>query len=419
MTAYDTRIRSTGKAPLRSASTVSRLAFGALALFVFSIPSEDGVSIPGVGSLSRLIGFAAIGLAIVALAKRGMVRFRVPSLFLLIATVFVAWNGLTFFWSMAPLASLSVTFQYVQLVAFAWLVHQLARTERHHDLLMQAFVLGCYTMIIVAAATAFGPGRSDYRDVVGDANNFAIVAGLAIPMAWGLVIRRSFPSTPVLRALNVLYPVFVLLAVVLAASRGGLLVALVGFLAIPLTLTRLGPLRQVAVVFAISAGIAATVVFLPSAVPDVERNLERLGRLPDDLVGGTMTGRTEIWSAGVRVFREEPIVGVGAGNYGRAVEPILDSARSAHNAFLSVAVTSGMVGVGLFIAMLTIVLVGLVAHPDRRAEQLVLFAALVLAMMPADAETDKFVWFVLASMASARPILLRPGLESLRLGMRP
>jgi O-antigen ligase len=386
---------------------VNRLAFAALALLVFSIPAENGVSIPGIGSLSRLIGFGAIGLAVVALFDRGILRIRVPSLFLLVATAFVVWTGFTFYWSLEPFVTLSRTIQYAQLLALAWMVHQQARTERQQDLLMQAFVLGCYLMIAVAAATALGPGRTGYRDVMFPANSFAIVAGLAIPMAWGLVIRRPLPTVPVLRVLNGLYPAFALFAVVLAASRGGLLVALVGFIVIPLTLTHLGLVRRIALVFATTAIIAGTLVFLPTAIPDVERNLERLGRLEEDLLKGTMTGRTRIWDAGIQVFRNDPIVGVGAGSYGRAVEPILGSARAAHNAFLSVAVSSGMVGVGIFFTMFAVVLVGLVAKPTRRVDQLVLFAAVVLAMMPASSENDKFLWFVLASMASARPVLLK------------
>ena len=80
-----------------SSSIVGTIAIGALALFVFGIPTENRVSIPGIGSLSRLIGVVAFGLAVVSLFGRGSMRFRTPSLFLLIAAAFVTWSAVTVF----------------------------------------------------------------------------------------------------------------------------------------------------------------------------------------------------------------------------------------------------------------------------------------------------------------------------------
>jgi O-antigen ligase len=380
-----------------------RLALWGLTLFVFSIPSENGVTIPGIGSLSRLIGLAAIGLTAISLFDRGRLRLRGPSLFMLVAVAFVAWLALTYFWSAAPSVSLSRIVQYAQLLAFAWMVHQLARTERDQDMLMQAFVIGCYVMIAVAVAATLGASRGDYRDVVFPANSFAIVAALAIPMAWGLVLRHSFPW---LRALNMAYPVFAFVAVILAASRGGLLTALVGFLVVPMTLLHLSTLRRIVLITAVTVVALSVSTWLPQAVPDLERNLERLARVEEDLIGGTMTVRTDIWAAGAEVFVTSPIVGVGIGTYSRVIEPILGSARVAHNAFWSIAVTTGIVGLTLFVGMFVVVLVGVVASPQRRTEYSILLAALIVASMPSNAESDKFLWYILAVLASARPVML-------------
>ncbi len=382
---------------------MTQVALAAVALFVFTIPSENGVSIPGVGSLSRLVGYLAIAMTLVSLYDRGRLRFRAPSLFLVVAAAFVIWSAGTFFWSIAPETSLSRTVQYAQLFMLAWMVHQLAKTDRQRDLLMQAFVLGAYVMISVAVVAFFGSARLDYRDVGFPANSFAIVAALTIPMAWSMVLRRP---VRLLHVLNVMYPLFALLAVVLAASRGGLLTAVTALTIIPLTLHNVSVVMRVALLVAVSAIGVAGVAWLPRVAPDLERNLERLGRVEEDLLGGTMTGRTRIWEAGVQVFTTSPIVGVGSGGFNRAVEPLLGSARSAHNAFLSVAVSSGLIGLILFGALFVIVFVGAFRQRERRAEHLVLLLALVVAAMPANAENSKHLWYVLAILASARPVMV-------------
>lgn len=381
----------------------TRIALTVVALFVFSIPSENGVSITGVGSLSRLLGFLAIGATLVSLYGHGRVRFRPPSLFLVLAAAFVAWSAATTLWSIVPATSVSRSIQYVQLFVFAWMIHQIARSERDRDVLMQSFVLGAYVMISVALLAYLGSDRVGYRDVGFPANSFAIVASLAIPMAWGLVLRRPFR---VLHLFNVGYPLFALLAVVLAASRGGLITGVVALTIIPLTLPHLGTWLRLTLLATVAAIGVFGLSWLPQVAPDLERNLERLGRLDEDLIEGTMTGRTTIWAAGTEVFLTSPIVGVGTGGFNSAVQPILGSARSAHNAFLSVAVASGSIGLILFSAMFVVVLIGVFKRPERRGEYLVLLFALLVSTMPANSENNKYLWYVLAVLSSARPVTL-------------
>ena len=225
-------------------------------------------------------------------------------------------------------------------------------------------------------------------------------------VAWGLMLRRTYPW---LQALNTAYPLFALAAVVLAASRGGLITALIALAIVPLTLPRLSAWRRLVLFGAVASLTWAAFALLPGTLPDLERNLERLARVEEDLLDGTMTGRTTIWAAGVEVFVNSPIVGVGVGAYARAIEPILGRYAGAHNAFWSVAVTSGLVGLVLFAGMFMITLTGVLANPDRRTEYLVLFAALVVTMMPSNYENSKFVWFVLALLSSARPVMLHAG----------
>ncbi len=383
--------------------SLGRLALWLLAVFVFSFPSQGVVSIPGVGSLSRLIGVVAFVAGVASLVGGGRVRFRAPSLFLVLALLFTLWAAVTFFWSIDPGETIGRVSTYAQLAVLVWLAHQLVRDDRDLDFLWQAFVLGCYVMIGIGI-TAFLSGGGEFRNVGGfNANGFAIVSALGIPMAWGLSLRRAHR---LLQPLNVAYPWLALLAVMLGASRGGLLTALVALLVVPLLFGRLGVLPRFALFVAIAAGAWIGFDLIPTAFPTLQANIERLGEVDEQLMGGTLTGRTDIWAAGFQVYRTSPVVGVGMGGFNRAIQPIHGSARSPHNAFLSVAVGSGAIGLLLFLGLMIVPLVGVLANPARRVEHLVLYMALVVSMMPTNSDDDKYVWFILAALAAARPVVV-------------
>ena len=382
------------------------LALATLAIFVFSIPYENGVTIAGVTSVARLIGFAAVGVVVVTLVERGHVRLRAPSLFLVAVAVYALWGIVSYFWSIAPSATLTRAATLIQLAAMAWMVHQLGANERNRDLLAQAFVFGVYASISVALFTFFAGAQTGARDVGGlNPNWFAIGSSFAVPVAWGLALRAR---RPVLFWVNALLPAFVVFAVVISASRGGLITLLVALTVIPLSLGRLGPIRQVLVFGLVASVTVGTAVLAPRAFTGLEDNLERLQGTIDEIEGGTLTGRTIIWEAGLEAFLESPLVGNGYASFSAAVEPRLGRGRGAHNAYLSVAVGTGIIGFGLFIAVILVVVFGVLATPARRLEFLVVIAALIVGMIPANIENTKSVWFLLAWLSASRPLTVVP-----------
>jgi len=390
----------------RPALTIEVVATAALAVFVFSIPYENGVTLPGVGSLSRLVGMAALALVLLTLFAQGRMRLRVPSLFLTLVAVYVTWGLVSYFWSIAPNATLSRGATLVQLAAMVWMVHQLGATERSRGIMAQAFVLGAYASIGVALVAFFTSPQPGWRDVGGlNPNWFAIGCSFAVPVAWGLALRarRSWWFW-----VNLLYPAFAVFAVILSASRGGFITLLVALTVIPLTLPRLGMVRRLLVFAFVTTGAWATFVFAPQAMPDLQRNLERLQGTVDEIEEGTLTGRTVIWQYGVEAWLDTPLIGHGYYTFGNAIMPLMGRSRPAHNAFLSVAVGVGLIGLGLFVSLILVPLAGALFAPERRLELLVVIGTLVVGMMPANLEHNKSVWFLLSWVAAARPILIIP-----------
>lgn len=402
------RSQRTDLAPAEGAGVSLRVVVAWLvAVLVFTVPIEELFMIPGIGTSTRLVGLVTMPLALLALLDRGHVRIRVPTLFLLASAAFVMWNIGSFFWSRFPSSTLSVGSTFVQLFALVWLVTEFCRGHAALDRLMQAFVLGNYAALSIAVVLLL-QGTGVARDTGRDPNEFATVMAWAIPMAAWLVARRR--SGP-LYLVNLAYPVFALLGLFMSASRGGLLVALVAFLAVPFMILGLSLVKRAALVVFLSGAFVVAFGVVPQAFPELQSNIERLGTTGEELAEGTLTGRTVIWGEAVNIIRSSPVVGVGAG----AARPLyaetfLGMQRVAHNVFLQIATETGLVGVLLFLAMVVTAGVRL-ADMDRayRPFALILLAAVIVGMGPLSIEMKKFTWFALVLLANQAPIMVAVG----------
>ena len=374
-----------------------------LAVFVFTLPIEELVSLPGLGSVTRLVGLVTMPIALLALVEGGRVRFRVPTLFLLASAMFVLWNVVSYFWSIEPSRTLGPAVTVVQLLIFVWLVSEFCRSAGALAKLMQAFVLGNYASLAVAMFLLF-QATGAARDTGRDPNEFATVLAWGIPVAAWLVARGQ---GGLFRVINIAYPVFVVLGIVLSASRGGLLVAVVALLAIPFSIAGMGVVRRVVLGVLLTAAVVLAFTGAPRLFPQLQENLERLGNVGVELTEGTLTGRTLIWREGVRIFQSSPLVGVGLG----AARPLYVDAIGrevvAHNTFLQIATETGAIGVLLFLTMLTVAAAGtLNMHRAFRPFALVLLAAVFVGMLPLTIGTKKFSWFALALLANQAPVVM-------------
>ena len=132
------------------------------------------------------------------------------------------------------------------------------------------------------------------------------------------------------------------------------------------------------VIFISVSPIRAGLSYVPSAVKYVSENIfgtgsdqkieqEELERLEEEeeRPGGILTGRTELWEAGLKTFVESPVFGVTRENITERVGANLadkywenDLARGGlHNIYLTVLVSSGIVGFVLFMAFILIYVV--------------------------------------------------------------
>jgi O-antigen ligase len=368
---------------------MTQIAYAFLWLFVFTLPWERFLVLPGVAIISRVTGGLAVGLTLLAVVMAG--RFRRWHMFHVWAMLFWLWAGACFLVYHSGDRLPAKYWTYGQLLLVLWMVWEIAVTEARQRGLQMAYVLGGYvaaldTLLIyrqqAGAARRFAAGGADPNDM-------AMVLALALPMAWYLgMTSRNTIARWVSRGF---LPIGVL-AIGLTGSRGGMIAATVALLIVPLAMTRLSPGRLISAMVMLVAAGALAVAYVP------ETTIERLATIGTEVEGGRIGGRAKLWRAGLEAHAERPIAGFGTGHFKSAITPILGpAAQVAHNSYISVLVEQGIVGFALYMAMLVAVVhSALRLRGLERRFALVAFATLAVTMMPLTWEDRRVVWIVMA-----------------------
>lgn len=374
---------------------MSKAAFCFLWCFIFVLPWDVFTYLPVVGSIPRLVGIVASAVGILYILAR--LRIRPLTWFHVFAVLFVLWAGVTSFWSIDPGATRARFMTYLQLAVLVWLIWEIAWSPERRRALLQAYVLGaCVASFATIYNHLSGVPLADetarFTALNADPNELGLTMVLALPMAWYLGLSSPRRRTAWLWQL---YLPLGITATLLTASRGSSLTALVALLIIPWTLGSLR-LRTKSALYALAV---ALFVFASSFVP--EASLTRIGTLRADIAAGYFGGRGAIWSSGLAVAQEHLLAGVGAGAFGAAVEPTLHRERSSHQVLLAILVEDGIVGLFLFLAMVTSAIKPLWQLPPLpRRFWIVLLAALAVGSLSLAWDYRKQFWFVLGVLAA-------------------
>lgn len=383
---------------------MSKAAFWALWCFALALPWDQFIVFPVVGSIPRIVGLVAAAVGVVhVLARR---RVRPLSWFHVFAALFVAWAGMSGLWSIDPDATRARVLTYLQLVVLAWLIWEIAWSPERQRALLKANVLG----LSVAAVVAIHRYLSGVA-IVGDATRFSALSlntnelgmtlALGLPMAWYLSLSEVHQRAGWLWRL---YVPLGITAILLTASRGALLAALVALLIVPWTLGRLR-LRAKVALYTLAV---ATLVLATHFVP--ETSFERLQTIRADIATGHFGGRGAIWMAGLEVAYEHPLAGVGAGAYGTAVAPTLNFPWGAHSVPLAILVENGILGLVLFLAAVVAATKPVQQLP--RVQQrfaIILLLTLTVGSLTLEWEHRKQFWFVLGVLAAQ--VAYRPAVQ--------
>ncbi len=373
--------------PRRDASLI-RVAFLFFWCLVFTIPWENLVVIPKLGTVAHLIGYLALGIGLLAVLDRGRLNPTTGSFLLLAAFAF--WRCLSFLWTASPEATLIEIQTILQMVAMVWLLHQLAFSRKRVLAVMQAYVLGTLVSacdIIHQYLTGANPAYQSRFTATGfDPNELALMLVLSFPLS--LYLASSTRS----HALVWLYRVQLMLtasAVLLTASRGPFLASFGLVLFLPAVFFRSSEKQKAALVAVAVLGAGLILYLVPAA------SWARLGTIGTQVSTGTFNDRTIIWEAGLNVFRQNPILGVGAGAFSTVVRNSTGISYVAHNTFLSILVEQGLIGFGLFITLFIYSIRSCLRMPRfERALWLAMLLTLAIGVFSLTWEYRKPIWLI-------------------------
>ncbi|MBM3666208.1 MAG: O-antigen ligase family protein [Actinobacteria bacterium] len=340
----------------------------------------------------------------------------------------IAWAGVSVIWAENTAGAIEATYRLGLNAVLFLIVYTAVRVPRDAVRVLWAFVIGA------SAATAYGIVTGDAASPYGEAarlsgtaenaNELASTLVASLALALGLAFHSR--DSPAQRAAALAMATIALYGVLLTVSRSGLIALGVAALA---AIVLSGRWRPRVAVLAIGVAVSALAYFALFA-PDAARERVR------DFEGGT--GREDIWRVAWRMVEDQPLQGVGAGNFSdssihyllvpgtlRRSDFIVDSRKNAHNVYLGTLAELGIVGLALLAALIVAIIAcalwaidGFRRVGDIRMEmlaraQLVAVFGLLASLFFASDEYKKQLWLLLA-LAPALLAIARAELDRAR-----
>jgi O-antigen ligase len=377
-----------------------RSPVGALvAAYAAIVPLGSAVDLPlplppPFDTLSSIVGVLASAalLAQLALVRRGAPRLsRSVPLWL----VFLGLSGMTFAWSVDPAATSKELFLLASVTALYVVAALLPITPDQLRRIGTAIIGGATAASLLGLAlfvTGHAPvGKSGAPRflITGDDPN-PTAAGLLLPLVLAVWRALDGRRAPIARIGWASAATAMGLGIVLTGSRGGIVAALIGVIALGL---QTGTAKR----FLAAGVVVALVGFLTLALAPAA--------LQQRLANSDSTGRTEIWRLGLSSCSQYCLAGSGWGTFPDVyqrqfrTDPRAGGFRTAgfraHNIWLQALIELGVVGLIVLVLAFAAAAQELLALPRaERAPPLAALVALAVASSLVSNLTFKYFWLV-------------------------
>jgi O-antigen ligase len=372
-----------------------RTAWVLLLVFAFTIPWEYSLDLgEPLGNVARIAGLLLLLATVPAVLHSGRLRTPGPMQWAVLA--FYLWICCSYFWTVDSVATLEKIRAYFQEMMVVWLVWEFAESAGDLRALLRVSVAGCWVLAVLTLANFASPeaiaeGQVRFAATGQDPNDVARFLDLGFPVAALLYDGESgWPG----RLLAAGYLPLGLVAVLLTASRGGFLAATAALIGCGILLARGHAGRILAWALALPALALSLWLAVPSGT------FERLGTIAEQLRGGDLNQRWNIWAVGWHAFVKAPLLGQGAGSFivAAGTSPI----DTAHNSALAILVEGGLGGFSLAVAI--VALAAWSAMRTRGTLRVALVTSLVvwlLTSLVATVQESRTTWLLLAEIALA------------------
>lgn len=361
--------------------------------------------------ISLLGGVTLVGFLLTSLARKTKPDqwLRIP-VALIPGVLFLLWMLTNF-----PAATLPapdgriwiVTF--IQLWVFAWMTAVLFDTHQKVNTLMLVFIMAAFVSAVSANLQgAIGLDIKSSVRAVGlaeGANSAARYFLIALMFTFFLYAGKR---NKIAKALLIICMAVLLYGVLLTVSRTGLLLLVGG---VGLLFTQIFQTKKKAAVIIFILLVLFVVWFFAESIINIARNI-----LPSIFSGADTVGiRYGLWQAGLRMWVDNPILGVGIGKFSENLSrygwDLLQPrylTLGAHNIYIAVLSETGIVGLFLFGIMFLLVLRSSlkatrstnVAISDLAKNWFIVIILVLLAGITKHDHYDKLTWIVVGIGAS-------------------
>ncbi|MEB4590148.1 O-antigen ligase family protein [Candidatus Thiothrix sp. Deng01] len=380
-------------------NTLRNIAIFFLMMLVFALPTDGAVDVAGM-SLVKIAGLMAFGLMFVLIVM-GAELSAVPALHIPVL-LYVAWVILSYTWSAMPIPyeSEEAVGGYQQAIKgnlyvlmITLLLFQLAKTEKHLQMLYLAFILGDLWLVYLMVKDYQIGGNTVRQEIKDfDANEVAVKLAMAMPLAIYLfTVARHW----VLRGVAVLYLPMAMFTILITGSRTGAVTMMLG-------LTGLWPLvKNSGVMGKAIAGVTLISVLVIAANVIPQQTIERIFSTGKEISEGTLNERSVIWGYAYEEWKHSPVVGHGLSSFRRVINQY-NVKYTAHNSFVSIAAEQGIIGVLLYGSVIVASFVYAFSLPPlERLLMLSMLGIIFLGQMSLTIHDRMQVWF-----AYSLPVLI-------------
>jgi O-antigen ligase len=357
---------------LAIANVTALPAFLTFTMFVESVAPSGALRV------GRLAAVLALTVVVIYVLTRGRAGLRANALLFAVAA-YGLWTAASVLWAEDPGLVRETTLRYCLVLAYMLAFALLVRTKQQIAVVFATLALGALVFGAISFA-GYASAADEYNRLVrakglqGDYNFFALYEVIALPPALVLAARARSAGSVLLY-----YSVVaaIVLSVVASLSRSGLLAlasVVVMTLLLPSALFFRRPSQKLTYAAALAA--SAGVVALAGAAPFIERAATIFHE--SGVEGRRGSGRVDVWRAAWRAFEENPVVGIGAGNFrGRTFDRLLQTpgvtstygyrskGKYVHSIYLGNLTELGVIGFVLFMFVMILTFRSLVASVRR------------------------------------------------------
>lgn len=379
-------------------NTKNNFAFGALLLYVGSIPNEAYFVLESVGSVSRIIGGILLCLWLFGIAVRGKILKPPFEIWLFVA--FFVFSFASTLWTAAPELTIQRNITLVQQILFLFIMITVVDNSiKRLELVWFAYIFGALVTAIIMVSMYLTGQVSQmwweferYASFEQDPNTVAVMLSIGI-----LLCIYLFENAKI-RLLRIFYLISIMImiaAILLTGSRGGLLSA-IGVIFYVIISREGSVLKKVALSVTLIAAFLVIFMYLPERITGrfmLTIEQARVGHIET-------TNRSRYWIAGLKQFAEAPLFGHGASAFREVIieQPEISIERVAHNVPIQILVDYGLMGIILYFGPIFIALKRLRSHPFMFQRVLFLIFIWFLGALSLSCEAQKMTWYIFGIM---------------------